>query len=459
METQIYAKTCEYCGSIIAGSTLIITSGNCPISAATASGTYLPALPYQMEQKPFTIIVPTRERADILVHTLRTCTTQNYDRLSILVSDNYSQDETRAVVDSLRDPRITYINPGKRLSMAHHYEFALSHVKEGYATILGDDDGFLPDAVETSNQLLNETGLEAINMNYFHDFYFWPNHPVKRQANMLKVSFEKGYEILETKNEIKKALNCEIDYLRLPMIYSSFVSVNAVNKLKSITNQFFRSQCPDVYSGIALTHVLDKYVKSNKRLRLAGISAKSTGTSGLFNHGNAAPMAQFNSEGNIPFHAKIKPSESTASISYIIAESFLQSFDAGLNPDQKKAFDFMPFIKTAVKEANSKFKAKHDEIIATTRYIAETNQLDREAIEKIIQRGEDRKLNIIGYDIKRYAHPFLLLDASVYGVETIYDACLLHEEVYNNPARFFFAGSTWKFMYQLLFGELGARYK
>ena len=77
-----------------------------------------------MEQKPFTIIVPTRERADILIHTLRTCTMQDYDRLSILVSDNYSQDDTRAVVDSLRDPRIKYINPGRRLSMAHHYEFA-----------------------------------------------------------------------------------------------------------------------------------------------------------------------------------------------------------------------------------------------------------------------------------------------------------------------------------------------
>ncbi|GAB3778748.1 hypothetical protein GCM10028818_28310 [Spirosoma horti] len=412
-----------------------------------------------MEQKPFTIIVPTRERADILIHTLRTCTMQDYDRLSILVSDNYSQDDTRAVVDSLQDPRIRYINPGKRLSMAHHYEFALSNVQEGFATILGDDDGFLPGAVETSNQLLNETGLEAINMNYYHDFYFWPNHPVKRQANMLKVSFEKGYEILETRREIGKALNCDVDYLRLPMIYSSFVSINAINKIKAITNQFFRSQCPDVYSGIAITHVLDKYVKSNKRLRLAGISAKSTGTSGLFNHDNAGPMAQFNSESNIPFHEKIKPTESTASISYIIAESFLQSFDAGLNADKQKSFNFIPFIKTAIKEANSKFRAKHDEIIATTRYIAEKNNLDREAVERLIKQGEERKINIIGYDLKRYAHPFLLLDGSVYGVENIYDACLLHEDVYKSPANYFFAKSTWAFMGQLLFGELGARYK
>lgn len=413
-----------------------------------------------MEQKPFTIIIPTRERADILLHTLKTCTAQNYENLTILVSDNFSQDETRDVVNSLNDSRIRYINPGKRLSMAHHYEFALSQVENGFVTILGDDDGFLPDAVETSNALLNETGLEAINMNYYHDFYFWPNHPVKRQANMLKVSLEKGYEILNTKTEINKALRCEIDYLRLPMIYSSFVSLHAVNKVKSLTgNQFFRSQCPDVYSGIALTHVIDKYVKSNKRLRLAGISAKSTGTSGLFDNGNAAPMAQFNSESNIPFHSRIREFESTSSISYIIAESFLQSFDAGLNSDISEKFDFTPFIKTAVKEANSKFKARYNEIIETTRYIAQKNNLDFQKIENIIEAGKRRRINVIGYDLKRYAHPFLLLNASIYGVQNIYDACLLHDKVYKNPSKYLFAGSTWKFMYQLVFGEIGSRYK
>lgn len=412
-----------------------------------------------MRQNHFTIIVPTRERADILLHTLRTCVSQNYDNLSILVSDNFSQDETKDVVDSLSDSRIRYINPGKRLSMAHHYEFALSHVNDGFATILGDDDGFLPDAVEVCNSLLNETGLEAINMNYYHDFYFWPNHPIGRQASMLKVSFEKGYEILDTKRELTKTLKCKTDYLRLPMVYSSFVSVNAINKLKSITNCFFRSQCPDVYSGIALTNAFGSYVKSNKRLRLAGISAKSTGTSGLFNHENSDPMIQFNSESNIPFHEGIKKDKSTSSISYIIAESFLQSFDAGLNSEYREMFDFTPFIEVAVKEANSKFKLKHDEIIETTRYIAQRNNLDSQKVEQIIRAGEKRKLNIIAYDLKRYAHPFLLVDASVYGVKNIYDACLLHDDIYKNPSKYLFAGSTWKFMYKLLFGELGSRYK
>ncbi|OIN56363.1 glycosyltransferase family 2 protein [Arsenicibacter rosenii] len=412
-----------------------------------------------MEHKQFTIIVPTRERAEILEHTLRTCTTQDYENLTILVSDNYSQDGTADVINSFKDPRIKYINPGKRLSMTYHYEFALSHIEGGFVTILGDDDGLLPNAVETCNNLLNETGLEAVNMNYYHDFYYWPNHPVKRQASMLKVSLESGFDIIDAKKELGKVLNCKADYLRLPMIYSSFVSFNAINKIKKKTTSFFRSQAPDVYSGIALCDVVDKYVQSNKRLRLAGISAKSLGTSHLFNHENTAPVLQAMTEETVPFHERIKLNEATASISYIIAESLLQSFDAGLNQDEKSKFDLLPFIRIAVKEANTKAKAKHDEIIATTRYIAQKNNLEITEVEKIIKSVENNVVNLINYDLKRYMHPFILINASLYQVNNIYDACLLHDEVYKNPFRYIAKASTWNYMFQLVFGEFHARYR
>ena len=81
----------------------------------------------------FTVVIPTRERCDTLEHSLRTCVTQDYDNLEILISDNFSQDRTREVVESFNDKRIRYINTGKRLSMTDNFEFALSHVKpEGY---------------------------------------------------------------------------------------------------------------------------------------------------------------------------------------------------------------------------------------------------------------------------------------------------------------------------------------
>ena len=48
--------------------------------------------------------------------------------LDILVSDNFSKDSTEEVVGDIRDPRIRYVNTGKRVCMSHNWEFALSNV-------------------------------------------------------------------------------------------------------------------------------------------------------------------------------------------------------------------------------------------------------------------------------------------------------------------------------------------
>ena len=107
-----------------------------------------------MTRPKITVIIPTRERPDTLEMSLRTVTAQNYDNLEIIVSDNFSCDNTEAVVRRNQDPRIKYINTRKRVSMSHNYEFALAHVQEGWVAIIGDDDGLLPDCLEHVGEIL-----------------------------------------------------------------------------------------------------------------------------------------------------------------------------------------------------------------------------------------------------------------------------------------------------------------
>lgn len=128
----------------------------------------------------FTVIIPTRERCDTLQSSLRTCVAQDYDNLEIVVSDNASQDRTREVVASFKDPRIRYVNPGRRVSMSHNWEFALSRVTDGYVTIMGDDDGVLPNAIKELDVLTRETGAKAVN--WMHGFYGWPNSNYEYRA-------------------------------------------------------------------------------------------------------------------------------------------------------------------------------------------------------------------------------------------------------------------------------------
>src|SRR5689334_6056819 len=120
------------------------------------------------------VIIPTRERHDTLRWSLKTCVTQDCDDLEILVSDNASTDATREVVDSYDDPRIRYVNPGRRLGMSEHWEFALSHVEDGFVSFLGDDDGMMPSAAAEILDVLAAEPAEALVWPL--TAYYWPGY-------------------------------------------------------------------------------------------------------------------------------------------------------------------------------------------------------------------------------------------------------------------------------------------
>ncbi len=110
----------------------------------------------------FTVIIPTRERAATLKHAIESCIAQQYENLEILISDNASEDNTRDVVHEFRDSRIRYINPGHRVSMVENFEFAFSHVQDGYVVSIGDDDGLVVDSLQKTDALIQETKARAI---------------------------------------------------------------------------------------------------------------------------------------------------------------------------------------------------------------------------------------------------------------------------------------------------------
>ena len=137
------------------------------------------------KQVKFTIVIPTRERCDVLASSLRTCVCQDYGNFEIIVSDNFSQDRTREIVESFGDSRIRYINTGRRVSIAENWEFALAHIHSGYLTYLGDDDGLLPGALAELNKIINERGCEAIACRPV--LYSWPDHINEPERNVMRV--------------------------------------------------------------------------------------------------------------------------------------------------------------------------------------------------------------------------------------------------------------------------------
>jgi glycosyltransferase involved in cell wall biosynthesis len=280
----------------------------------------------------FNIIIPTRERADVLAGSLRTAVLQDYDNLEIIVCDNFSNDNTIEIVESFRDPRIKYINTGRRLSMSHNWEFALSHVSGGWITILGDDDGLLADSINTVAEIVHSNSVEAIQSRGC--MYLWPSL-TQTGYGRLSVNLRQDIELRESKEWFKRVINGDETYTALPNLYTGgFISHNLIKRAQGTARNFYHSMMPDVYSALVLPQFTDYYIYSHKPLAVAGASKHSTGASSFSkgkskDHGNA-PADIFFREPNIPFHGDLPllPDGSCPkSAQALVFESLLQSYN------------------------------------------------------------------------------------------------------------------------------------
>ena len=118
------------------------------------------------------VIIPTRENAETLPYTLRTALDQTSRNFEVIVSDNFSQDNTAQIVKSFSDPRIRLINPGRRLSMCDNWDFALLHAAGDYVMFSGDDDAIAPGALDKLEASIRTT--HCLVYCWPRPVYNWP---------------------------------------------------------------------------------------------------------------------------------------------------------------------------------------------------------------------------------------------------------------------------------------------
>jgi len=392
------------------------------------------------ENRHFTVVIPTRERSDTLEHALHTCVIQDYDNLEILVSDNFSQDRTREVVESYKDPRIRYINTGRRLSMTDNFEFALSHVPpKGYVIYIGDDDGLLPNAIHDINAVIVETGAQVLRWDL--PCYYWPTTGNKYANQLFIYSLGSGITVRKSAAAIQNILSFKAPYSVLPVMYThSAVEYEVIRKIRGASGRFYHSMAPDVYSGFAIAGTIDSFVNSRRPYAIAGISHHSTGQSGL-GLSLAGPAIKFLAEDNLSFHSDLV---FCRSIYQCVIEGYLQARDH-LPFSRKFTVDVERMIFLMMRDASPKAQ---DLYMLVKNAVLQLGQMYNipEAAQRAIaanpkrEHGSGRKLTFrnIGNaglyltrlfitDLRRGS---FCLDCSSFNVKNIYDASLLCDHIF-----------------------------
>ena len=331
----------------------------------------------------YTVIVPTRDRAETLEATLRTCLRQNYENFEVIVSDNCSDDNTHDVVRSLNDPRIRYLNTGRRLSMTGNFEFALHHADDGFVMFIGSDDGLMPDAVNYVDSIVKEFNVEAVSCH--QATYVWPDFPDKHLAGRLIFeSLRSGVEIRKSSDWIKKALSFESHYcFDLPNLYCGFVHRRVIDKATK-DGIYFRSITPDAYSAYASAIFLNRYAYSFRPFSIAGASVKSNGASGLNPKSDMSEAERFLKENDLPFASGFV---NCPSYEVISAEAFSKLAETFPSECSDFKIDYNKMLEMALLTRNS--KTSHD-VVSGVAVMARNFSVDIESLTNNLQSPKSR---------------------------------------------------------------------
>lgn len=268
-----------------------------------------------------TVVIPTRDRPDTLKVCLQTALNQDYPNLEVLVSDNFGAPATHEVVRAAEDRRVRYVNTGRRLSMAHNFEFALSHVKEGWVCFLGDDDGLLPNCLQRPVELAENAGVLALSSAPCT--YRWPSARLA-SGGILSIPRRRRSWLVNAREIIRRTMDWRFDCVPMPQLYTGgMVHIDLIDRLRGPDGRFFRSQIPDVYSGFAICSGIERFLFLYEPFAILGASSHSNGEA-LFR----LEKTEFLREENIPFHdAFPMPEVGTLAFSLpaIVCESYLQS--------------------------------------------------------------------------------------------------------------------------------------
>lgn len=235
-----------------------------------------------MEEYPlFTVIIPQKNRAEYLIHTLKTCMIQDYPNCEFIVADDCSDDNSVEVVRELqkRDSRIKLIAHNHHVGMRDNFEIALAAVRPGYVMALGGDDGLAPNCFWRLYEIIKETGRQIVC--WLPYYFVYPEYEGGKSKFIVRRNRQSTYKILKSEdylNKIAKNFNYLIE--EAPMFYMKGVAATElVDRVKTRTPDgcFYYCPTPDGFSGVALAGEVEDYVFTYEPLSLGGTTTKSQG--------------------------------------------------------------------------------------------------------------------------------------------------------------------------------------
>jgi glycosyltransferase involved in cell wall biosynthesis len=189
------------------------------------------------EQPPlFSVILPTRNRVDLLVDSvLPSILNQSFRSYEIVVCDNASSDDTKDVMKGLVEKyggKIRYERSDAWIPKEKFFQWSMEKAKGKFLTLFFDDDVMCSRALEKVHDVLNlvpEADIISYSraLTYFYEDFPDPDrknvmHVPPFSGNIYKYSSEEHLKAVFERNEL---------FLPTPMVSNAFYRTDLINNL------------------------------------------------------------------------------------------------------------------------------------------------------------------------------------------------------------------------------------
>ncbi|WP_456058724.1 glycosyltransferase family 2 protein [Butyricimonas sp.] len=385
----------------------------------------------------FSVIIPQKDRAEYLVHTLKTCMLQDYPNFEIIVSDDCSTDNSVAVVQELmkKDPRIRLYAHDHHLGMRDNFEFALNQVRPGYVLALGGDDGLVPGCIWRMYEILASTGTELLTWTPAN--FVYSDHEEGKNIMYIRKRRNSGVKICRSEdylNKIAKTFKYQID--ETPMFYMKGVaSTVLIDRVKSRTkdNSFYYCPTPDGFSGVVLAGEVENYAFTYEPLSIGGTTMKSQGKNYHRTDEKSREEAHqfFNDNIRRTMHPELASQPYSPLVTLMTADYLLTARDLPGWPGKFEPFTFESLIRATFKFMER--SAFENEVLVRELNILKEIAKQHDLLDlfnellKATKRKVVREQEVYGFLITHS----IRFEGSALGIHNIYDASLVIRFIYD----------------------------
>jgi Glycosyl transferase family 2 len=229
------------------------------------------------------VVVPTRDRPDLLAFCLQSLAEQTFDDIEVIVTDNPVTAPARDVFDRWASAGWRYVNPGEPLAMHDNFELACAEATGEFVAVVIDKTILHPSALEHAEHAL-EGRPEVDIVTWWNEGY----DPLDEErepglGQFLPAAAPVEVSLYDPRAELARRFeNGEprgrdpVHYVRGKIVFGAF-SRRLLDRIRAQAGRLFHPLAPDYTSMVPACVLAEAAVDLGRPLLVSYNSARSNG--------------------------------------------------------------------------------------------------------------------------------------------------------------------------------------